>query len=1074
MLKFRLIIALVIALFLLTATLNNGESIRGTATAQHQTTQEPTEQPMTLPFRVKYTLGDFLYPEPQLNVTHTFEDFAADIHGGFLWIFGEAASSPEGSHSTFNNRIEVQKFHLGGGNAIERIQLGTGQVGGVVDGAVTDQGFIVVSNSSDIFYNRYVDIWIYDTSGNSVPILVGSGSQLFTFTPELRIGTGGSRDLFIPNSGETIPITNPYAIGVAGFNISDRMQTVGLNQNRIYNFSANLLLAVGSQVVAGRLFISWTYVGANRVYTSLRRGIDQRVLLTALDTEGNRVNIGPGNTRGWTGGKSRFTTLSPNEGTSPNFRARAVLNYNSSVGFVDAQLLSDVPAGSDLEGLGIEVVAGSGRNQERLMVYQHNETMKEVYYYGVAGTEPPPPPNADPVFTISQSVIELPVNTGANAVIGNYLASDPNGNTITFTLTGADAARFRIDNEGTLRTAQILDTRATYNINVVASDGRTPTPGTVMVSVQIIVGSGLPSDGVLPFRAKYAYNRPTNFLEGRRADAAHQFYHIAVSLYDNHVWVFGEIDVITTQEGFIRRDIVVWKYPLTGGSRLQEIILRGARRLGYEDAIAVEDGFVLLADNDSSSVVLEFYDTAGAPVTLRNDEGATIGNDIVIASAGQADMTIDNGDSQTVKIEGPQAQGIAAASFAVPPGIISGAADTRVVRVELLLVHRGASFGQRRMVACNVTLRPPYTRRNDEGRTFNISALSSISGRLVLVGNGNVVLPPRFFRDWTLTDAGNFGTYHMIFKDEVDRGQNINIVPPRARVIVHFSRQRALLGSQRLTEIAEGDSVAFVDGDLVNIAAEGESENNQTRLLVVDLDNRGTNPAEATRKTGDFLYYGGDSIPIGPHEVTSAIEGELAAEDVNRDGAVTVADLILVAALFGQQVPPNTAEDINGDGTVNMADLLAVAQAISPAAPSAAAHIDAATIEAWIAQARLEDDGSLAFKRGIENLLALLRSLIPEETALLRNYPNPFNPETWIPYHLATEADVQLTIYDINGAVVRRFSLGLKQAGYYTDRARAAYWDGRNEVGEPVASGVYFYQLEAGDYSQTRQMVILK
>ena len=96
------------------------------------------------------------------------------------------------------------------------------------------------------------------------------------------------------------------------------------------------------------------------------------------------------------------------------------------------------------------------------------------------------------------------------------------------------------------------------------------------------------------------------------------------------------------------------------------------------------------------------------------------------------------------------------------------------------------------------------------------------------------------------------------------------------------------------------------------------------------------------------------------------------------------------------------------------------------------------------------------------------------ETALLPNYPNPFNPETWIPYHLARDADVQLTIYDIKGEVVRRFSLGHQLAGYYTDRIKAAYWDGRNDTGESVASGVYFYHLSAGDYSATRRMVILK
>ena len=131
-------------------------------------------------------------------------------------------------------------------------------------------------------------------------------------------------------------------------------------------------------------------------------------------------------------------------------------------------------------------------------------------------------------------------------------------------------------------------------------------------------------------------------------------------------------------------------------------------------------------------------------------------------------------------------------------------------------------------------------------------------------------------------------------------------------------------------------------------------------------------------------------------------------------------------------------------------------------------------VEAWIAQARLEDDGSLAFKQGIDNLQALLRSLIPDKTALLHNYPNPFNPETWIPYLLTESAAVRLTIYDTQGTVVRRFDLGLQPAGHYTDRAKAVYWDGHNDNGEPVASGIYFYSLQAADFSATRKMLILK
>jgi hypothetical protein len=102
------------------------------------------------------------------------------------------------------------------------------------------------------------------------------------------------------------------------------------------------------------------------------------------------------------------------------------------------------------------------------------------------------------------------------------------------------------------------------------------------------------------------------------------------------------------------------------------------------------------------------------------------------------------------------------------------------------------------------------------------------------------------------------------------------------------------------------------------------------------------------------------------------------------------------------------------------------------------------------------------------------RESVPVSTELLPNFPNPFNPETWIPYQLAKPSDVSITIYDIRGSVVRELDLGQKTAGYYTDRSRAAHWDGRNKLGERVANGVYFYQLKAGDYSYLRKMLILK
>ena len=95
-------------------------------------------------------------------------------------------------------------------------------------------------------------------------------------------------------------------------------------------------------------------------------------------------------------------------------------------------------------------------------------------------------------------------------------------------------------------------------------------------------------------------------------------------------------------------------------------------------------------------------------------------------------------------------------------------------------------------------------------------------------------------------------------------------------------------------------------------------------------------------------------------------------------------------------------------------------------------------------------------------------------TALLQNYPSPFNPETWIPFDLAESANVSVDIMSMSGAVVRSIDLGWMDSGGYRSRQRAAYWDGRNEYGERVASGVYFYRIRAGSYSAGRKLVVLK
>ncbi|MCY3550300.1 MAG: Ig-like domain-containing protein [Candidatus Poribacteria bacterium] len=246
---------------------------------------------------------------------------------------------------------------------------------------------------------------------------------------------------------------------------------------------------------------------------------------------------------------------------------------------------------------------------------------------------------------------------------------------------------------------------------------------------------------------------------------------------------------------------------------------------------------------------------------------------------------------------------------------------------------------------------------------------------------------------------------------------------------------------------------------------------------------------------GTYLYYACISSVTGgsntgntctPNSVQLTVRGEsqdtsepqgTSKYDVNGDGAVDIEDAALVAGAFGT----STAKyDVDGNGLVDVADLLLIItnRQEAASAPSVVGMKFTATqmdrIQVQVALLASTNDRSLAAMQTLAYLRSLIAVARPEKTQLLANYPNPFNPETWIPYRLAAAANVTLTIYDINGQVVRTLALGHQAAGIYQTRNRAAYWDGRNAFGEPVASGVYFYMLTAGEFTATRRMVILK
>ena len=126
----------------------------------------------------------------------------------------------------------------------------------------------------------------------------------------------------------------------------------------------------------------------------------------------------------------------------------------------------------------------------------------------------------------------------------------------------------------------------------------------------------------------------------------------------------------------------------------------------------------------------------------------------------------------------------------------------------------------------------------------------------------------------------------------------------------------------------------------------------------------------------------------------------------------------------------------------------------------------------------VKDDKENEWKKEIEiSVISVSKTLSPkitEETKVLQNYPNPFNPETWIPFSLKEKARVTIKIYNLTGQLIRTLDLGEREAGEYTTKDKAAYWDGHNDEGEEIASGIYFYQLKAGDKVFTKKMVVLK
>jgi len=370
----------------------------------------------------------------------------------------------------------------------------------------------------------------------------------------------------------------------------------------------------------------------------------------------------------------------------------------------------------------------------------------------------------------------------------------------------------------------------------------------------------------------------------------------------------------------------------------------------------------------------------------------------------------------------------------------------------------------------------------------DISALAALTRLTVLNLNGNSIsdfTPLTGLTALTTLELGGTGMSSLNAISGLTELTTLNLSENTV------SNLTGLNGLTKLTTLELADNVIDTVSSLTSL----------TVLTLLDLTDNGITDVgpladlaklETLRLMGNPILNTAPLYPLTQRVQAVDIDIEVSQYppwDVNADGIVDAADAALVTAALGQTgdaiVNPRT--DVNGDGTVDNADLTLVTDnlvgvAAAPAAENLLSLLDAKTLrtldretlETYLHQLRVESDGSLKYRNAIAMLEGLLAALRPTETRLLANYPNPFNPETWLPYELAVDSSVEIFIYDARGVLVRQLALGHQPAGYYVAKSRAAYWDGRNKHGERVSSGVYFYQLRAGDVSQLRKMVILK
>ena len=609
--------------------------------------------------------------------------------------------------------------------------------------------------------------------------------------------------------------------------------------------------------------------------------------------------------------------------------------------------------------------------------------------------------NRAPVFTEGSTIRSIAENTEAGTNIGSAVtATDPDGDTLTYSLGGTDAASFSLDSgTGQLRTSAALDyeTKSSYSIIITADDGDGGS-ASIPVTVNVTnVNDNAPifTEGSSTTRSVHRkipgplvsvnVGSPVTATDSENDEITYR-----LSGTDSHVFSLNQS---------------------TGQLRTQTASFFSDLRNTFSVKITASDGSLSTAIDVTINIDNNPVFSEGSSTTRSIAENRDIGVNIDTPVT----ATDPASDTLTYSLGGTDAD-----SFRLNSG--TGQLKT------------GATFDYETKSSYTITV----TASNTYGGSKSITVTVNVT---------NVNEAP-------------------VFTDGTSTTRSIGLNPP----------SNAPIGKPVAATDPEGDTLTY------------SKSGTKAHLFGLDTETGQLKMSHHNFTSGDKITM---TVTDGTYTDTIEVTIEFDVTPIFSDGKQATRSVATNAAIGTNVGSPITAAD-PGNALTHTYQIIPTGSQWNKTLTSTTFSIDSSTGQLQTkALIYLNVGVSYTFKVKVFNswdgtaFIDVTVTVVaqasapavqqtPDNTALLANYPNPFNPETWIPYQLSKSANVTLTIYNMKGEMVRQLALGHKAAGNYLSRSRAIHWDGKNQAGEKVATGVYFYRFTAGDFSATRKMLIIK